>query len=217
MTSEGRSLQVRRTARYFVAGEQRTPDEVWFLLHGYGQLARNFLASCASLQAPNRLLVAPEALARFYTRGFFEAPGASWMTREWREEEIRDYVAYLDAVSAEVLGALNHRPAVVAVLGFSQGAATASRWVAYGKSRADRLICWAGDVAHDIPDAATALGGVELVMVFGTRDDLLTEERRRTFELRMDQAGLRYRTVTFAGGHRMDGPTLAVLGRPAAD
>ncbi len=196
-----RALEVRRTARYFVSGDTERAGEVWVLLHGYGQLARDFLAGCQALAQPDRLLVAPEGLSRFYATGFFEAPGASWMTREARLDEIRDYVRYLDAVVEDLGG-----PSNVIVLGFSQGAATASRWAALGSVKPQKLICWAGDVAHDLPpDALTA---VPVTMVVGDQDKLLTAARRAETFARLDAMDITYTVERFAGGHRMDDETL---------
>ena len=50
--------------------------------------------------------------------------GASWMTREAREREISDYVAYLDEVALWIRRELGCELAPT-VLGFSQGVATA--------------------------------------------------------------------------------------------
>ncbi len=198
------SITVSRTARYLVLGNTDTARETWVLLHGYGQLASDFLESCRALATPERLLVAPEGLSRFYGRGFSESPGASWMTREAREDEIRDYVGYLDAVAAEL-----PRVGPLTVLGFSQGAATATRWAALGAARPRRIICWAGDVAHDI--SGSSLNGVELTIVHGTRDRLLDEGRREVLRKRLEAMGLSYGTLTFEGGHRMDSATLSRL------
>ncbi|NNE70421.1 MAG: hypothetical protein HKN29_08675, partial [Rhodothermales bacterium] len=95
-------IAVTRTARYLISGDPRKARETWLLLHGYGQLADDFLKACRVLESPDRLLVVPEGLSRFYGKGFSERPGASWMTREAREDEIRDYVGYMDALMAHL-------------------------------------------------------------------------------------------------------------------
>src|SRR5256885_14142400 len=128
-----------RTARYFTVGSLRGAGEVWFACHGYGQLASRFLEKLRVLDDGTRFLVAPEGLSRFYLS---ESPterrvGASWMTREDRLAEIEDYVRFLDAVYADVLGLIDRSQMTVHALGYSQGAATASRWAAMGKARID--------------------------------------------------------------------------------
>lgn len=196
------SIIVSKTARYEMEGDPQTASEAWLLLHGYGQLARDMLSACEVLANPTRLLVAPEGLSRFYGKGFSETPGASWMTREAREDEIADYIRYLNAVVDTVCP---HLP--LTVLGFSQGAATASRWAALGSRKPDRLICWAGDVAHDI--SGDRLEDVELTLVYGTRDRLLNSDRREALLERVRAMGLAFKTESFEGGHRLDRGTLA--------
>ena len=73
-------LVVPRTARYALLGavDERV-DEAWILCHGYGQLGMEFLESARALARPGRLLVAPEAMSRFYHEDH-ETVGASWMT-----------------------------------------------------------------------------------------------------------------------------------------
>ncbi len=61
------SLVVPRTARYYTLGPTHGfPRELWFVCHGYGQLAERFLRQFAPLDDGTRLIVAPEALSRFY-------------------------------------------------------------------------------------------------------------------------------------------------------
>lgn len=68
-----RHLEVARTARYWVIGEDvSNPAEVWFVLHGYKQLACRFLRRFEPLADGTRLLVAAEGLSRFYAE---ESPG----------------------------------------------------------------------------------------------------------------------------------------------
>src|SRR4051812_1623967 len=135
-------VRVPRTARFYTLGAD--PDgagAVWFLLHGYGQLAGEFIRYFADLSTDSTLLVAPEAMNRFYLVSPSKAPagerpvGATWMTREDRESEVGDYVEYLDLLLDEIRPRLAPG-AAINVLGFSQGAATATRWVAHGRVRA---------------------------------------------------------------------------------
>src|SRR5919204_6031656 len=123
---EERFLSTLRTARYFILGSPRRAQELWFVCHGYGQLAARFLERFRVLESEDRCVVAPEGLSRFYLT---EDPterrvGASWMTREDRLHEIDDYVRYLDALYREI--APQHSR--VTALGFSQGTATVCRW-----------------------------------------------------------------------------------------
>lgn len=208
-------LQVGRTARYWTLGEAGA-GEVWYVLHGYRQLAARFIRRFADVAGPDRLVVAPEALHRFYLgdergrHGPRSPVGASWMTREDRLHEIADYVAYLDGL---------HRHAgpdgaeEVTVLGFSQGVATAARWVVLGAVRPRRLICWGDTLPPDLDmeRAARSLEGVELVLVRGSDDAAVEAARAEEERSRLADAGVAYRVVTYEGGHDIDAAALRAL------
>ncbi|HEU4629600.1 MAG TPA: hypothetical protein VFS08_07625, partial [Gemmatimonadaceae bacterium] len=59
-------LTVARTARYVTVGDAERPRRIWLALHGYGQLAAPFAARCRPLADAQAVVVAPEALSRFY-------------------------------------------------------------------------------------------------------------------------------------------------------
>ena len=133
-------VRVPRTARYWTLDADAPPRELWYVLHGYKQLARRFMRRFTPVHGGARRIVAPEGLSRFYIEqepgrhGPTSVVGATWMTREDRLNEIRDYVDYLDRLHREV--AADAEAAPVTVLGFSQGVATAARWVVQGAVRA---------------------------------------------------------------------------------
>jgi predicted esterase len=208
-------LPVTRTGRYYTRGAAAHAREVWFACHGYGQLAQYFLRRFETLDDGTRLIVAPEALSRFYLSdpGGSHANarvGATWMTREDRLREIDDYVGYLDAVYREVMAAGVPPGARVVVLGFSQGVATACRWTALGHARVDELVLWAERVPPDLDlaRAAARLRSTRILLVAGTADPslppgALDEERER-----LARHGIRSEAVTFAGGHELDADLL---------
>jgi len=179
------------------------------LLHGYGQLARDFLEQCAPLARPERRLVAPEALSRFYLRSGRGVIGASWMTREAREHEIDDYVAYLDAL---VDGATSSvAPNEVVVLGFSQGVATAWRWAARAQRAPQRLIAIAGGVPPDVDLAAGRLRKLRVTLAGGDLDDSHPPQAVEADEKRLNAAGIEATVRRFHAGHTMDASLLAQL------
>ena len=215
-------IEVRRTARFQVIGEPGPAiRDVWFACHGYGQLAADFVGEFAPIATTERLIVVPEALSRFYVtsaEGFHGADtpvGATWMTREDRDEEIRDYVAYLDALYDKVFEAVDRARVTVTVLGFSQGGATANRWLTGGRARADRLIMWGCLLASDsdLGHAATFFRSVALEIVYGTRDKFADTGMIADYEKLLAKNDIPYRLTTFDGGHRMDRETLFALSR----
>ena len=211
-------IAVSRTARLAMLGpEGPGTRDVWYVLHGYGQLAAAFLEDFRAIDDGSRLIVAPEALSRFYegdvkARLHKEAKvGASWMTREDREAEIADYIGYLDAVHESVTARLGAgTPPAVTVLGFSQGGATAARWVASGHVPAARLIVWGSQFPPelDLADPGAPIRRAETSLVIGDTDIFATPKIVAKERERLESAGFRHRFVSFSGGHRLDDETL---------
>lgn len=206
----------RRTARCAVRGPSApaAARELWIVLHGYGQLAAEFLAGFDAVDDGTRLIVAPEALSRFYdARSALErhadaTVGASWMTREDRLEEIEDQRHWLDLAYGHYRRAVGDA-APLTVLGFSQGVAAASRWLAEGTAAAAHLICWGGAIAPELPlKADSPLGRTRTTLVVGDRDRFVPEEHLARERDRLDAAGFAYTIDRFEGGHRLDDAAL---------
>lgn len=215
-------ITVPRTARYFTLGERSGGvAEVWFVCHGYGQLAARFLEKFRVLDDGRRYIVAPEGLSRFYLS---ESPterrvGASWMTREDRLAEIEDYVQYLDAVHADVFEFVDRTQVTVCALGFSQGAATVSRWATLGKSPVDRLVLWGGELPPDLDltlgTVADRLRTARLSLVHGRSDQFITPKVAREIVERLLAHGIPCAEIPFDGGHELDEPVLKELAKNA--
>jgi len=219
MTQE-RHLAVKRTARYYVLGDvSPLVEDLWFACHGYGQLAGDFVKEFECIADPKRLIVVPEALSRYYIPsdpGYHTADtkvGATWMTREDREAEIADYVAYLDDLCAEIINEIGNRPIRVTVLGFSQGGATANRWVTRGNVRPDRLLMWGSFLPNDsdLLHAAEFFRTVKLVLIHGTRDQFADSKMIEKYEALLKENQIPFEAKTFGGGHRMDRSILQLL------
>jgi predicted esterase len=215
-------LEVRRTARYVTLGDASDRiREVWIVVHGYGQLAGNFIGPFADLDDGTRLIVAPEALNRYYLVPPSAGPtaerpvGATWMTREDRDHEIADYVAYLDDLLEHVMRPLDHARVAVRALGFSQGVATVVRWVVRGRVRVDELICWAGSTPPDVDPLTLAqvLDGAPVRFVVGSRDELAPESVIAREEQRLRASGVSLTLTRFDGGHTLSRAVLRELAR----
>jgi predicted esterase len=211
-------LPVQRTARFYSLGPWQSVSQVWIVLHGHSQLARSLLHEVAPLDNGQRLIVAPEALSRFYLENNSQGRhshkvGATWMTREDREAEIADYVGYLDDLVRYVEERLGALPADVRVLGFSQGGATAARWEARGERAVPGLVLWGSlfpeDVLTDLGDSRWRDRSVTLVR--GQDDGLVSPDLLTTQVAGLERHGIRYRQRSFAGGHRLDAPTLLAV------
>ena len=215
-------ITVERSARYLTLGPRDgTAREIWFVLHGYGQLAAEFIRLFAALDDGTREIVAPEALNRFYLVGVDVAPaaerpvGATWMTKEDRLGEINDYVTYLDAVASRELQpyARHSTPPRIVVLGFSQGAATAARWIVSGAIRPTHTVLWGGFLPPDVDPSAARLRATSVQIVLGSRDRFLSAERLDEEERRLREHAFPYRLVRYEGGHGIASVTLGEVAR----
>ena len=211
-------ISVARTARYQQLGEPPPATrQLWLVAHGYGQLAEYFIRHFAPLHAADpsgTVIVAPEALARFYLTGTAGRVGASWMTRADRLTEIEDQVTYLTTLLAR-LQADCPADARVTVLGFSQGTATVSRWLARGVAhwRPHQLVLWAGDFPADIEPAAARqlLHGLPVTLISGDQDEYVNLEKLHQQAEVLRQHGAYVTTLSFAGGHTLHGKLLRQL------
>ena len=196
-------LIVPRSARVFTLGGEAAA-EAWVVLHGYGQLAGRFVRRFEVIAGPGRLVVAPEALSRFYRQGGAGIVGASWMTREDREAEIRDYLGYLEQVRAALIP-----PVPLTILGFSQGVATAARWAANGVPALRRLVCWGGLLPEDVP--AAGLSALPVTFVVGERDEWAPIARVEEQAAALRATGASVQVVPFHGGHELNSEVLLSL------
>lgn len=211
-------LSTPRTARCVVRGPEdlSAVRELWIVLHGYAQLAAEIADSIGAIDDGTRLIVAPEALSRFYDAPSLSSHrdarvGASWMTREERLDEIADYITWLQRAYEHFAARL--APDVpVTVLGFSQGGTAASRWVAAGSVPATRFICWGAAIAPELDlGPASPLRSARLTLVLGNRDRWIKPEHLAAERARLDVAGVPYSVAEFDGGHRLDDDTLRRL------
>lgn len=208
-----RHLAIERHQRYALRGEEETPSELWFVLHGYRQTAPRFLRYFEALDDGERLLVAPEGLHRHYLDEEERKVGASWMTSEDRQTDIEDYVAYLDRLADELASGMEREPGERVALGFSQGVHTLARWLSFGRTPLDRAIFWGAHLPPelDLGEHAGRWRRTRIHLVAGRRDRHFDDEAVAAAEERLSAAGAPCETVRFEGGHRLDREVLAGL------
>jgi predicted esterase len=216
MSAESHHIRVVKRARYYTIGSKSEVADLWLVCHGYGQLAGRFIDNFEAIAAPGRLIVAPEGLHRFYldappTPASERRVGATWMTREDRENDIADYVDYLDTLVSEILARSPH--ARLRALGFSQGSATVLRWAVRATRVPDHLILWAGEVPTDIDwnMGARKLRGARIDAVRGDRDELTSQNVLQRNLGTLTEVALHYQLHTFSGRHHLDDEMLRRL------
>jgi predicted esterase len=208
-----RHLRVKRTARFHMLGDPTNARAIWIVLHGYGQLARFFLNKFEGLEN-DMLIVAPEALNRFYLDDAHQRVGATWMTREDRENEIRDQTEHLDSLVELLRTEVGDPP--VRVLGFSQGVATACRWSLNGRTRMERLVLWAGGIPPEPSAERLRTAWKDLVpdIVLGTRDEYADDKVLAAQTAKLNAASIPHRVFRYEGGHALEPVLLSRLMAP---
>jgi predicted esterase len=214
-------LTITRTARYYTLGDPAAaPSDIWIVCHGFGQLARSFIDLFRAIARPGRLVIAPEALNRYYLNreggraGANARVGGTWMTREDRLAETEDYVRYLDVLLREIAGGEISPRVRVTALGFSQGAAVVARWLVHGEAHLDRVILWCGLLPPEIDpagDARSRLVEADLHFVCGREDTMIDAGQLRAQTELLSRADIPHRVVEFSGGHELNRATLLSL------
>lgn len=215
MTQSTKSfVEVPKTARYYKLNtvSQKT-ENIWIVFHGYGQLAEYFIKHFEDLDAEENFVIAVEGLSRFYVEGLTGRVGASWMTKEDREEEIKDQSNYINAVLKDSGVDPSNASYRFIVLGFSQGTATAVRWFANNGIRPSQLVLWAGSFPHDVSatQKSDIFKNLPVHFVYGDEDQFLKDVNIEEKTAEFKNMGLKLSVWPFEGKHVMDKPTLAKI------
>lgn len=200
-------------ARYFKLGQiNNDTRQVWFVLHGYGQLAQYFLRKFNTLEAKNICVIAPEGLSRFYledintrSQGGSSRVGATWMTKEDRLTDIENYITYLNSIYKNETAGLKSIPPVT-LFGFSQGVATVARWALYGSVEFQRMILWAGILP---PDMDFELGKdkvrhKEVIQIYGKQDPFINTDRLEEMMKLCGQLEITPKIIEYDGKHEVE-------------
>ena len=166
--------------------------------HGYAETAETQLERLAAVPGTDAwTLVAAQGLNRFY-RGRTQDVVAGWMTRQDRDDAIRDNVAYVD----NVIEATRNGSEPIVVAGFSQGVAMAFRAAVLGRAGVNGVIAVGGDIPPELlAGSASASPFPRVLLIHGATDDWYTAKK-----LDADMSALRARgeepeAFTHDGGH----------------
>ena len=209
-------IETPKTARFFTLGELNSQTQhVWIVCHGYAQLANHFLNWFTALDSSERFIIAPEALHRFYWKGFDGKVVASWMTKEDRLNDIKDYTTFLDNVYRHFSFHSINPSVKVHVLGFSQGGATVCRWVTQTAYKIDTLSLWAGAFPEDIDyfQKRAIFNQLNLHIIIGDDDPFYAEERVEKQMSLLQEKAIQYTLIRFKGKHKVLPEPLLELAR----
>lgn len=209
-----KTLKVEKKARYFQIGDAHNKvTTVWIVLHGYGMLSEFFIKKFDPIKNKNTLIIAPEALNRFYIDSNYGRVGASWMTKDERQTDIDENISYLNGLIDKINKEIGHSRFKINVLGFSQGGATACRWVFSSDVEIENLIMWAGDIPKDTltEKNRSKWKDTNTYLVMGKKDELINEKMKAKFLKLVTDYQLDYKLKLYDGDHRIYADVLKEL------
>ncbi|MBM3452035.1 MAG: hypothetical protein FJX84_02705 [Bacteroidetes bacterium] len=201
-----KQLTIQKTCRYFSIGEINRTKYLLIALHGYGQLPSYFGHKFRALP-DDFLVVIPEGMHRFYLEGTSGRVGASWMTKEAREDDINDNLNYLNQLIHSIISQKSFEKIIL--LGFSQGGATAARYF-YSNSKINHLILWASVFPPDLKiENEMKNENKSNVFVLGNQDPYFTKSQfSETINF---YSNLGFKTIEYSGNHSIDSAVLKNL------
>jgi predicted esterase len=199
-------------SRYFTSGKlSQNTRFIWIAFHGYGQMAEYFIRKFRKLDATHYVIV-PEGLSRFYLSDNSGRVGASWMTNEDRLTDIENQISYINKIYKSVQPEINCGAKLI-VLGFSQGTATAMRWIVNQSITPYRLLLWAGTIPPDL-DAENKnvdLSGIDTYIIKGDSDPYTGTVYMENMNEWLKFYKINPIDIIFSGGHTVDVKTLKQL------
>ena len=174
------------------------------VFHGMGFLSRFFLKPFAHLDSEQNYIIAPQAPSKYYLNDTYKHVGASWLTKENTQNDLKNVLNYVDGVyeSEQISDSEN-----LILLGFSQGVSIAMRWMTSRKIHCKNLILYAGGIPNELRkedfDFAD-FNEMGIKIIYGDSDQYLTPERMTLEKEKIDMLfENRAEIVKFSGGHEI--------------
>ncbi len=206
MEVETRYINVNKKTRYVTYGRLHEGTKYfWFALHGSKMRCEQVLYKFQEFDPDTHFVVAPEALNKFYLKGFGGDVVASWMTSRDRLNEIEDFSNYLSDLYHQFIPQLNTSCKKI-VLGFSQGGTTLYRWLHANEITVDVLIaysCWIPEDI-DLTLSKTDLSSIKQYYTYGIEDQFLTKDRIEMMNQVISKNQLDIEWLPYKGEHKID-------------
>lgn len=196
-------LDISIKAPYYKFGTiNELTKNIWFIFHGYGQLAKEFAESFSDMKSEENCLIFPQGLSRFYLKGIGNKIGANWMTSQDREIDITNYISYINQIYEHEIETYRG-DAKLNILGFSQGGHTASRWISNSKIRYNKFVLWGSNLAHeiDLDNIKISFSHGKNLVIVGDKDRFITVDRLIKMRQKYEKIGFIYETIEYHGGH----------------
>ena len=195
-------MQISHTVYYSVqVPEQKGPHPFLIVLHGFGQVADQFIRVFEPLARKGILVAAPQAAHQFYTNLKEHRVGFSWLTKYERDQSVSDFVAYMEQFYKLLQEAYEVDSRGVFMLGFSQGVSMAYRTWAHSSLPVRGVIACGGDLPPDIVEQLDALPPIPILLVHGRQDEEVLPEKAEQAREQLTAHGLEPEFFDFEGGH----------------
>lgn len=199
-----KTLTFSYQARYSTLGNLSEQTEfVWVVFHGYGQLTEYFIKKFEVIDTNKNYIIAPQGLSTAYLKDFTGRVGANWMTKYDRELDIQNNLNYLETLIKAELNEISMTNKKLIVLGFSQGAATASRWIAHTDYQIEKFLVWGGMIAHDIDTVFYKKMTDKIVLFYGDEDEFISQEGLKTSLMKLKKIGIYPKLIPYQGTHKI--------------
>ena len=196
-------LDISYKAPYFKVGSiNEMTKNIWFIFHGYGQLADEFAKQFSELISEENCLIFPQGLSRFYLKGIGNKIGSNWMTSQDRDIDIANYLSYINQIfKHEVEASLENIK--LNILGFSQGGHTASRWIYNSNITYNKFVLWGSNLTHEIDQKriSDSFSHGKNLVIIGDQDRFINSDRLRKMRLKYEKIGFNYQTIEYHGEH----------------
>lgn len=200
---EKKVIDIQIKASFIKVGStNKKTKKIWFIFHGYGQLAEEFRKLFTEIASDENCLIFPQGLSKFYLKGIGNKIGSNWMTSYDRELDINNYVSYLDQLfEVEVKPFIDQ--VEFNILGFSQGGHTASRWIHSSNIMYNNLVLWGASLANEIDENIIHRSFTQgnNITVIGDKDRFIDLGQLENIRKRYEAIGFDYRLIEYHGGH----------------
>ena len=213
-------MQISHTVYYSVqVPEQRGPHPLLIVLHGFGQVAGQFIKVFEPLARKGILVAAPQGAHQLYTNLKERRVGFSWLTKYERDQSVSDFVAYMEQFYKLLQETCEVDSQRVFMLGFSQGVSMAYRTWAHSSLPVRGVIACGGDLPPDIVEQLEGLPPIQILLVHGRQDKEVSPEKAQEALKHLRARGLKPELFDFEGGHVVPSVALSrvermILGEP---
>jgi len=196
------NIRIPHTVYYSVlVPQQKGPRPLLIVLHGFGQVAGQFVKVFEPLAQTGILVAAPQGAHQLYTNLKERRVGFSWLTKYERDQSVSDFVAYMEQFYKLLHETCEVDSQRVFMLGFSQGVSMAYRTWAHSSLPVRGVIACGGDLPPDIVEKLEGLPPIQILLVHGRQDEDVSPERVQEALEHLKARGLKPELFDFEGGH----------------